>query len=85
VWAGGAGQDDLPEYHPYEFLDPVSTHSAPANYGWPQCEEDQVAYTSGANCSAQIVPAIEFPAYSTLIGAAFYPAAQTGAYVFPSA
>ncbi|MGD0053368.1 MAG: hypothetical protein ABSD03_16305, partial [Vulcanimicrobiaceae bacterium] len=85
VWAGGAGQDDLPEYHPYEYLDPVSTHSAPANYGWPQCEEDQVAYTSGANCSAQVVPAIEFPAYSTLIGAAFYPAAQTGAYVFPSA
>jgi glucose/arabinose dehydrogenase len=85
VWAGGAGQDDLPEYHPYEFLDPVSTHSAPANYGWPQCEENHMAYTTGANCSAEIVPAIEFPAYSTLIGAAFYPAAQTGAYVFPSA
>jgi glucose/arabinose dehydrogenase len=85
VWAGGAGQDDLPEYHPYEYIDPVSTRSAPANYGWPQCEEDHVAYTTGANCSAEVVPLIEFPAYSTLIGAAFYPAAQTGAYVFPSA
>jgi len=84
VWAGGAGQDDLPEYHPYEYMDPVSTHAAPANYGWPACEEDHVAYTSGANCANEVVPALEFPAYSTLIGAAFYPASQSGPYAFPS-
>jgi glucose/arabinose dehydrogenase len=85
VWAGGAGQDDLPAGHPYEFLDPVSTHAAPADYGWPQCEENHVAYTSGAGCSATIAPALEFPAYSTIIGATFYPASQTGTFAFPAA
>jgi glucose/arabinose dehydrogenase len=85
VWAGGAGQDNLPTGHPYEFIDPVSTRTAPADYGWPVCEEDHVAYTSGANCANTIAPAVEFPAYSTLIGAAFYPASQSGAYVFPAA
>jgi glucose/arabinose dehydrogenase len=85
VWAGGAGQDDLPYGHPYEFMDPVSSHAIGADYGWPVCEENQHAYTSGANCSSTIEPALEFPSYSTLIGATFYPASQTGAYVFPSA
>lgn len=85
VWAGGAGQDDLTEYHPYEYMDPVSTRTAPANYGWPACEEDQIAYTSSANCTNDVVPALEIPAYSTLIGAAFYSAGQTGPYVFPAA
>ncbi len=85
VWAGGAGQDDLPQGHPYEFIDAVSSRAAPADYGWPDCEENHVAYTPGANCSAVVMPAIEFPAYSTLIGAAFYPAAQTGSYAFPAA
>jgi len=33
VWAGGAGQDALPTLHPYEFIDALSTHSAPADYG----------------------------------------------------
>jgi glucose/arabinose dehydrogenase len=28
---------------------------------------------------------VELPAYSTLIGAAFYPEAQTGTYAFPAA
>jgi glucose/arabinose dehydrogenase len=85
VWAGGAGQDDLPTYHPYEFLDAVSARSAPADYGWPACEENHVAYTSGANCASVVVPEIEFPAYSTIIGAAVYPASQSGAYAFPAA
>jgi glucose/arabinose dehydrogenase len=84
VWAGVAGQDGLPNGHPYEFIDPVSTRSAPADYGWPDCEENQHAYTAGANCSGTVVPAVEFPAYSTLIGAAFYPVSQTGAYMFPA-
>ena len=84
VWAGGAGQDDLPQGHPYEFMDAVSAHTAPADYGWPQCEENHVAYTSGANCGNVVVPALEFPAYSTIIGAAFYPSSQGGTYAFPA-
>jgi len=85
VWAGGAGQDDLPEYHPYEFMDAVSARTAPADYGWPECEEDHIAYTAGANCSSVVVPALDFPAYSTIIGAAFYPSSQGGTYAFPAA
>jgi len=85
VWAGGAGQDNLTSSHPYEYMDAVSAHTAPADYGWPDCEENHVAFTAGANCANVVVPALEFPAYSTIIGAAFYPAAQTGAYVFPVA
>ena len=45
VWAGGAGQDSLPEGHPFEFMDPVSLRPTPADYGWPDCEENRVAYT----------------------------------------
>jgi glucose/arabinose dehydrogenase len=85
VWAGGAGQDNLAQQHPYEFMDPVSARAAPADYGWPDCEENHVAYKAGASCANVLVPALEFPAYSTIIGAAFYPASQTGAYVFPAA
>jgi glucose/arabinose dehydrogenase len=85
VWAGGAGQDSLAQPHPYEFMDAVSTRGAPADYGWPDCEENHVAYTQGANCAAVVVPLLEFPAYSTVIGAAFYPASQSGPYTFPAA
>jgi len=85
VWAGGAGQDALPTLHPYEFIDALSTHSAPADYGWPECEENQHAYVAGADCSHTVTPLVEFPAYSTLTGAAFYPPQQGGAYAFPAA
>jgi glucose/arabinose dehydrogenase len=85
VWAGGAGQDSLAQQHPYEFMDAVSTRTAPADYGWPDCEENHVAYTQGANCGGVVVPMLEFPAYSTIIGAAFYPASQSGSYAFPAA
>ena len=84
LWAGGAGQDSLPNRHPYEFMDPVTLHSAPVDYGWPACEENQHAYTSGADCSNTIAPALEFDAYSTNIGAAFYPSTQGGTYAFPA-
>lgn len=84
LWAGDAGQDSLPIGHPYEFFDSVTAHSGVADYGWPQCEENQHAYRSGANCSSTVVPAVEFPAYSTATGAAIYPADQTGSYAFPS-
>lgn len=85
VWAGGAGQDALPQGHPYEYFDGVTLHSGIANYGWPDCEENRHPYTSGANCSGTVIPLVEFPAYQTIIGAAFYPQNQVGAYAFPAA
>lgn len=85
LWAGDAGQDDLPTGHPYEFFDGVTLHSGVANYGWPDCEENQHAYTSGADCSGTVTPLVEFPAYETIVGAAFYPQNQTGTYAFPAA
>jgi glucose/arabinose dehydrogenase len=84
VWAGGAGQDNLPTGHPYEFFDAVTSHSGVADYGWPDCEEDRVAYTTGADSSRTVEPLIELPAYSTIIGATFYPPASSGAYAFPA-
>jgi len=84
LWAGDAGQDDLPTGHPYEFFDGVTLHAGIANYGWTACEENHVAYTAGANCSNTVVPLVEFLAYETAIGAAFYPSNQTGAYAFPA-
>jgi glucose/arabinose dehydrogenase len=83
VWVGDAGQDDLPFGHPYEFLDDLSARPHDADYGWPECEENHHAYVPGANCLKTIEPLVELPAYSTLIGAAFYPVHQPGAYAFP--
>ncbi|HXJ21308.1 MAG TPA: hypothetical protein VMT03_13845 [Polyangia bacterium] len=84
LWAGGAGQDDLTSGHPFEFFDAVGLHSGVADYGWPACEENHTAYQSGASCASTVAPLVELPAYSTIIGAAFYPTGQTGAYAFPS-
>jgi glucose/arabinose dehydrogenase len=84
VWAGGAGQDDLPFGHPYEFLDDVTSHNGVADYGWPECEENHVAYTADAACGATVAPRLELPAYSTIIGDVFYPAGQSGKYAFPA-
>jgi glucose/arabinose dehydrogenase len=83
LWAGGAGQDALPHGHPYEFFDDVSAQAGVADYGWPACEENRDAFGSGANCAAVVVPRVEFPAYSTIVAAAFYPTAQRGPYAFP--
>ena len=83
VWIGGAGQDDLALGHPYEYFDALTLHAGVADYGWPDCEENQHVYVAGSSCSDTVVPLVEFPAYSTLIGAAFYPADQGGAYAFP--
>ncbi len=78
LWVGDAGQDNLPSLHPYEFLDDVTSHGGVADYGWPDCEENHVAYVSGSNCSQTVAPLVELPAYSTIIGAAFYPAQPSG-------
>jgi glucose/arabinose dehydrogenase len=85
LWAGGPGQDDLPYGHPYEYMDPVTLHAAPADYGWPVCEEDNNPFNSGANCVGTVAPLIEFPAYATHISSVFYPSNKTGAFVFPAA
>lgn len=83
VWVGDAGQDALPFGHPYEFLDDLSARSGVADYGWPYCEENRHAYVAGADCSTAVVPLVELPAYSTIVGAAFYPLHQRGAHAFP--
>lgn len=85
LWAGNAGQDGLPEGHPYEFFDAVTAHPLGADYGWPDCEENNHAYAPGASCAAAVAPRVVLPAYSTLIGAAFYPTTQAGAHAFPAA
>jgi len=84
VWVGDAGQDDLPFGHPYEFLDDLSAHSGDADYGWPECEENRHAYVAGADCAGTVAPLVELPAYSTVIGAAFYPVQKAGPYAFPA-
>lgn len=94
LWAGGAGQDDLTEYHPYEYMDDVTASIAAsgdgiANYGWPYCEENHVEYNTPPpswpnGCAGTVEPLVEFPAYITHIGAAFYPVNQSGTYAFPS-
>jgi glucose/arabinose dehydrogenase len=84
VWVGDAGQDDLPFGHPYEFLDDLTAHAGDADYGWPVCEENHHAYWAGYDCSGTIEPAIVLPAYSTIIGAAFYPLHPSGAFAFPA-
>ena len=85
LWSGDAGQDALPFGHPYEFLDDVSAHDGVADYGWPQCEENRTAYVRGADCAGVVEPMAILPAYSTLIGAAFYPEKPVGEYAFPPA
>jgi glucose/arabinose dehydrogenase len=108
VWAGGAGQDCvvgttcfgamdatyLNNGHPYEWMDPLTTHGAPADYMWPWCEENKLPVSApdgtptsppaGTNCNAMIVPSVRAPAYSTIIGATFYAPPNGATYAFPS-
>jgi glucose/arabinose dehydrogenase len=37
----------------------------------------------GSSCARTVEPLVELPAYSTIIGATFYPAHQAGPYAFP--
>ena len=66
-------------------FDAVTLHTGVADYGWPSCEENNVAYTTGADCAATVAPLIELPAYSTIIGAAFYPSGSGRSARFPAA
>jgi glucose/arabinose dehydrogenase len=80
IWAGVAGQDELPAGHPYEIFDDVSTHAPQADYGWPTCYENH----RGSGCGGVTVSRVVFPAYATPIGAVFYPQDPGGRYIFPA-
>jgi glucose/arabinose dehydrogenase len=74
--------------HPYEFMDHISTSAAAssngtADYGWPYCEEDHISYGSSTPCT-NVEPAVEAQAYSTIMGATFYPSSTSGSYAFPT-
>ena len=84
LWAGVAGQDELPHGHPYEMFDAVTLHAGVADYGWPYCYENHRS-VPGHDCSAQTVPRVVMPAYETPIGATFYPLHPSGAHAFPEA
>jgi glucose/arabinose dehydrogenase len=86
LWAGVAGADDLPLYHPYEIFDAVSLHDDPVDYGWPACYENRKHFERwSGDCSKTPIPRVVFPAYETPIGAVFYPADQHGVHAFPAA
>jgi glucose/arabinose dehydrogenase len=91
LWIAGAGQDGLAYGHPYEFMDSPTRHGeSKVDYGWPQCEENHHAYNTlhanpSPDCADTIEPAIEFPAYATLIGLTFYPENEHGKDAFPAA
>lgn len=86
LWAGVAGVDDLPAYHPYEIFDDVTSHPRPVNYGWPVCYENRrVKPQRPGTCADTPVPRVVMPAYETPIGAVFYPQDLHGTYAFPPA
>jgi glucose/arabinose dehydrogenase len=86
LWAGVAGADDLPIYHPYEIFDAITSHPAPVNYGWPACYENQKHFEKWpGSCGNTPIPRVIFPAYETPIGAVFYPTDTHGAHAFPAA
>jgi glucose/arabinose dehydrogenase len=86
LWAGVAGADDLPIYHPYEIFDAVTSHTAPVNYGWPACYENRRHFEKWpGSCDDTPVPRVVFTAYETPIGAVFYPQNAQGAHAFPAA
>ncbi len=86
LWAGVAGADDLPIYHPYEIFDAVTLHPAPVNYGWPACYENRKRFDKWpGSCDETPIPRVVFPAYETPIGAVFYPADAHGTHAFPAA
>ena len=84
LWAGVAGQDELAKGHPYEMFDAVTLHAGVADYGWPHCYENH-KQVDGKNCSTQVLPRVVLPAYSTPIGATFYPEKLTAPHAFPEA
>jgi len=84
VWAGIAGQDELPHGHPYENFDAISIRPGVVDYHWPLCYENRKPARPGADCTNAPVARVVLPAYETPIGATFYPLDPHGRYAFPA-
>jgi glucose/arabinose dehydrogenase len=84
LWAGVAGQDELPHGHTYEIFDDVTAHPGTVDYEWPHCYENYQATEAAYDCSKMPISRVVFPAYETPIGAAFYPLHPGGAHAFPA-
>jgi glucose/arabinose dehydrogenase len=85
LWAGVAGEDDLPVYQPDEIFDAVTLHRLPVDYGWPSCYDNRRHNPRWpGNCAHAALPRVIFPAYETPIGAVFYPRHPAGRYAFPA-
>lgn len=85
LWAGDVGQDELPAGHPYEFLDDVTAHAAPADYGWPSCYENRKQKPgTSSDCSNVAIPRVILPAYESPMGLVFYPQRARGKFAFPA-
>jgi glucose/arabinose dehydrogenase len=85
LWAGVAGQDELPHGHPYENFDAISVRPGVVDYRWPHCYENRLPANPGDDCAGAPVARVVFAAYDTPIGAAFYPLEVRGRYAFPAA
>jgi glucose/arabinose dehydrogenase len=83
VWLGAAGQDTLPEGHPYEIVDPFTLHSGVPNYGWPGCYENHRS-DGRHDCKLMTVARVALPSYVTPIGMAIYPQETKAAHAFPA-
>ncbi|HEY9084757.1 MAG TPA: hypothetical protein VIN40_02250 [Candidatus Tyrphobacter sp.] len=85
LWAGVAGEDDLPVGHPYEIFDAVTLHPGVVDYGWPSCYENRKQNPKWpGSCAKTAVPRVIMPAYETPIGAVFYPMNAPARYAFPA-
>jgi len=84
LWAGIAGQDELPRGHPDENFDAISIRPGVVDYHWPLCYEDRKPARPGADCTDAPVARVVLPAYETPIGATFYPPDPHGRYAFPA-
>lgn len=84
LWAALESRDQLPQGHPYETFDDVSSHPGTPNYGWHTCYENHKSI-DGANCGNDVIAEGALPAYDSPIGMTFYPASESGKYAFPAA
>jgi glucose/arabinose dehydrogenase len=84
LWAGVAGQDELPHGHPYENFDAITVRPGVVDYHWPFCYEDRKPVKPGNDCHDAAIARVVLPAYETPIGATFYPLDTHGRYAFPA-
>ena len=67
------------------FSTTVIARSGPRRLRMAGMRRKSQAYAAGADCSKTVAPLVELPAYSTIIGATFYPAQPRGTFAFPAA